>query len=139
MLKNKLKQILEETGISQSELSRKSGISRQGIKKIVDNPFHAISGHTLSELLMALKILFDDLCALYTKEEYLLEKLLNRVFSEKSLKLLTDILYQKTKLYFKFDYWASGQTLRLSSKGYYENYSFSGYIRITTNLDNPTF
>lgn len=139
MLKNYLKDIMKKRNISTSQLANETGISRQTISKIKNNPFYNISGQTISELVLFLNIPFDELLTPYTKEDYLMEILSSKKFTDNHLKLLNDILSCHLGFSCKFNAYSSHKRcLNFHSKGR-KDLKFSGNIRLSFDSNGFVF
>lgn len=139
MLKNYLKDIMKKRNISTSQLSNETGISRQTITKIKNNPFYNISGQTISELILFFNITFDDFLTPYTKEGYLIELLSSKSFTDNHLKLLNNIINYNLNFSCNFSAYSSHKRcLNFHSKGR-KNLKFSGNIRLSIDSNGLIF
>jgi len=61
MIRLRLKEVLEEKGITQAKLSRLTDVSMNTIQTIVHNPYHDVALSTLERIAKGLKIEVSEL------------------------------------------------------------------------------
>ena len=61
MIRLRLKEVLEENGITQAKLSRLTDVSMNTIQTIVHNPYHDVALSTLERIAKGLKVEVSEL------------------------------------------------------------------------------
>lgn len=138
MLKNNLKQIMEDRKLSQNGLAKKTGISRQVIINAVKNPFHVMDSNILTALLMELNMTLEEFGTLYTPKQYLDEMLKVIGFTTNNLDLLSRLVKEKTNFQLKYEPYSSNRTInfRIHKNS---RIDFSGNVRAKSTWEGLVF
>lgn len=94
LIKNNLKNLILEKGISKSELSKKTRLDKGTIRKIVNNEFHDMKMTTVIKLINALEVDWGDLISKVTEREVIYNYLIPYSFNEKNKELLRKKVYE---------------------------------------------
>ncbi|MGM0175434.1 helix-turn-helix domain-containing protein [Enterococcus sp. DIV0800] len=138
MYKNRLKEIIQGQNLSQSWLADQVGITRRGLRDIMDNPFRNVSINVVTRLMEVLDISFSELGKVYKFSEYLNEKLIDKCFNEKNLEILSSLVKETTGLRLLFRPYNNKQSLNLHADRRSKK-DFSCNIRINVTLEGLTF
>lgn len=138
MYKNRLKEIVQVQNISQSWLADEVGITRQGLRDIMNDPFRNVSINVVTRLMEVLDVSFSELGEVYKFSEYLNEQIIDRCFDEKNLEILSSLVRESTGLRLHFRPYSNKQKLNFHADRRSKK-DFSGNVRINVTLEGLTF
>lgn len=138
MYKNHLKEIIQTQKISQSWLAEQVGITRQGLRDIMNDPFRNVSINVVTRLMEVLDVSFSELGEVYKFSEYLNEQIIDRCFDEKNLEILSSLVKESTGLRLHFGPYSNNQKLNFHADRRSKK-DFSGNVRINVTLEGLTF
>lgn len=138
MYKNHLREIIQTQKISQSWLAEQVGITRRGLRDIMDDPFRNVSINVVTRLMEVLDVSFSELGEVYKFSEYLNEQLIEKCFNEKNLEVLSSLVKESTGLRLHFRPYSNKQSLNFHADKRSKK-DFSGNIRINVTLEGLTF
>ena len=130
---------MKEKNVSIHQLAKETGISRQTISNIKNNPFHNTSGHLLGRLALYFNVNLDEIVTPVSDYVYL-EYLLNlKKFSDVNIQYLESLIFEKTNILCQFHVYASEESLNINSKNIYKKFAFSGNFRSEISFNGLTF
>ncbi|WP_314575471.1 helix-turn-helix transcriptional regulator [Enterococcus gilvus] len=138
MYKNRLREIIQVRKINQNWLAEQVGITRQGLRDIMNDPFRNVSINVVTRLMEVLDVSFSELGEVYKFSEYLNEQLIDKCFNEKNLEILSSLVKESTGLRLHFSPYSNKQSLNFHADRRSKK-DFSGNIRINVTLEGLTF
>lgn len=137
-LRNNLDKIMKERHLSNSYLSKLSGVSRSTIYRIRINPYNKTTMVVKNKLCSALHLKMNEFDKKVDHLYMILEKINKASFSKKNIIEFQKILFTNTHGYFQMDPYNENSCLNIRMKWKRKN-KFSGNIRITTEEDEIVF